>query len=106
MKVQTRAMLEQKMMPKKNEPFRTIKKTWTYASNSSCKHNSAIAYKNRNPFYFVSDICFLFLYMEELQGKLVHSLCSRLEVSNKPLVFEVDNRTLERCSGVFIVDFV
>ena len=80
------------------------KKKWPYASNSSCKHNGAIVYKNKNPFNFVSDICFLFLYMVELQGKLVHCLCSRLAIN--PWSSELTIKTLERCSGVFIVDFV
>ena len=46
-----------------------------YASNSSCKHNGAISYKHMNPFNFVSDIFFLFIFIS-LHGRITEETCS------------------------------
>ena len=67
------------------------KKKWLYASNSSCKHNGAIVYKNKNPFN-----CFRYLFFVSLYGRITGETCtlSLFEVSNKPLVFRVDNKDI------------
>ena len=92
-------------MPIKNEPFRTIQKKKNDFMQVILLANIMVPlFIKTKILLIVSDICFLFLYMVELQGKLVHCLCSRLAIN--PWSSELTIKTLERCSGVFIVDFV